>query len=57
VAISVAIYEHITALPPQWEHDPTLKDKYDRTVAMHAAYRGHANVLPPPMGTRSHSQK
>ena len=57
MAISVAIYEHITALPPQWEHDPTLKDKYDRTVAMHAAYRGHANVLPPPMGTRSHSQK
>jgi len=28
-------------IPTQWEHDPTLQDKYKMTVAMHLAYYGY----------------
>ena len=27
----------ISTLPKYWEHDPTLRDKYGCTVAMHVA--------------------
>jgi len=38
---------YITTLPSQWEHDPTLSDKNDWTVAMYAVRYGHISTLPP----------
>ena len=42
-----AINGHITTLPPQWEHDPTLQDDTGWTVAMYVANHGDINTLPP----------
>ena len=44
----IAAYNgHISTLPPQWEHDPTLRDNDGWTVAMYAAYDRHISTLSP----------